>query len=145
MGEKVLQINHTELRPKTGLDQSERFDVKTRDVLDQFLKNLSAIEAIFEDLLKANRKKIIITNIGHTHNDPGFSYALTLTRQQIDYHEKKAKTPLHITFNLENFALTINGKEALAHSLDILVSKFQSVLEDLSHKKASVYEQSSKS
>jgi len=145
MGEKVLQINQTVLRPKTGQDQSKRFDIKTREVLDQFLKNLSAIEAIFEDLLKANRKKIIITNIGHTQHAPDFSYALTLTRQHIEYHEKKAKTPLHITFNLENFALAINGKEALAHSLDILVEKFQSVLEDLSHKKASVYEQSSKS
>ena len=135
------QYHHT-LKAETL--PSERFDVKTRDVLDQFLKNLAAIEAVFQELLKTNRKKIIITNVGHHYHDPGFTYALSLTKEVIEYHEKKANTTLTIKFNLESFALSINGKEALAHSLDILIEKFQTTLTDIKEKKATVYESNPK-
>ncbi len=136
----TIKLNRLDLQPQTNRLQSERFDIKTRDILDQFLKNLSSIEGIFQDLFKTNRKKIIITNVGHHYHDPGFIYALSITKESIEYHEKKAKIPLHIIFKLENFVLSINGKEALAQSLDILIEKFQMTLRDLKEKQATIYE-----
>jgi len=113
---------------------------KTREILDQFLKNLAVIEDLFKEILPKTRKTLLITNVGHRYSDTAFQYALTLSKSEIKYHEKKASKPLHITFNLENFILTINGKEALAQSLDLLIEKFQHALTDLEKKQASTYE-----